>query len=65
MEKKIVREAGEYDVFVNGQYIGSRRTYAEAENLGNETVYRMLQSTRLLRWRDTPGNNAGEWTDQD
>jgi hypothetical protein len=42
MSKEIKRVDGEYDVYVGGQYVGSCRTYAEAERLADETAYRML-----------------------
>lgn len=42
MTKQIKRVNGEYDVFVDGSYVGSRSTYAEAQKLADETAYRML-----------------------
>lgn len=46
MDKRIERVAGEYDVYVNNEYVGSRRTYQEAEALVNETAYRLLADNR-------------------
>lgn len=46
MDKQIKRVDGEYDVYVNNEYVGSRRTYQEAEALVNETAYRLLADNR-------------------
>lgn len=46
MDKQIKRVDGEYDVYVAGEYVGSRRTYAEAERLADETAYRLMVDNR-------------------
>lgn len=55
MDKRIERVDGEYDVYIAGEYVGSRRTYAEAEALANETAYRLLADN----WAD-PKFSLGE-----
>lgn len=40
--KEIKRVGSEYDVFVDGEYVGSRKTRDAAQTLADETVYRLL-----------------------
>lgn len=42
MTKELKRVDGEWDVYVGGEYVGSRKTRAEAEQLADEVVYRAL-----------------------
>ena len=41
-EIKRNRETSDYDMFYDGQYIGSRPTYSQAETALNEYVYELL-----------------------
>lgn len=44
---KFNRETKDFDVWVDGQYVGSRDTHREAELLADETAYRIAKYAPL------------------
>lgn len=42
MSKEIRRIGKEFDVYVDGEYVGTRGSYSEAQKLADETAYRAL-----------------------